>query len=138
MNTTHDVVINAEVLVDSATRSPHTKVAEQKLAIIGLSNSGKTLLFNGITNTYSIVANYPHTTITPARKRIMLDNGSIEIIDTPGINSLTIQDDAVHSVLNIVLQEKPDILLVVGDAMRLKPSLMFLAQIQEMQNPTLF
>ncbi|MEO5330516.1 MAG: ferrous iron transporter B [Magnetococcus sp. YQC-5] len=134
MNASHDVTYALEQVDCQAIEG----VAEHKMVIVGLTNSGKTLLFNTIANTYAIVANYPHTTITPTRKRISMHNQCLEVIDTPGLHSLTTQDDSVQAVLSILFKEKPDILLVVGDAMRLKPSLLLLAQLLELRMPTLF
>ena len=112
--------------------------AERKLAIIGMSNVGKSIFFNALTGQYSFVANYPHTTVAPNRKRLTLNNQPVEIIDTPGISSLTIQSDDERSTLDVLLRESIGGILFCGDALRLQQSLVLLAQILELGIPTLF
>lgn len=110
----------------------------RKIVIVGLGNSGKSIFFNTITSSYSLVANYPHTTVEPNRKNLVLDGWPIEIIDTPGIVSLTTQSEDEQSTFDILLNEPICHILFCGDALRLKQSLVLLAQVLELGIPTLF
>ncbi|MEO5352843.1 MAG: GTPase domain-containing protein [Magnetococcus sp. XQGC-1] len=68
----------------------------RKVAIIGMGNVGKSIFFNFLTGSYSFVSNYPHTTIVPNRQRLTLHQQPVEIIDTPGINSVVPPAKGMH------------------------------------------
>ncbi|MBF0461984.1 MAG: ferrous iron transporter B [Magnetococcales bacterium] len=110
----------------------------RKIAIVGLGNVGKSLFFNALTGHYSFVANYPHTTITPNRQQITLNQQPVEMIDTPGLASLTVQSDDERATLDVLLRESVQHILFCGDALRLQQSLVLLAQVLELGIPTLF
>ncbi|MBF0155717.1 MAG: ferrous iron transport protein B [Magnetococcales bacterium] len=109
-----------------------------RLVIVGLTNSGKSALFNAIARTYSMVANYPQTTVEPNRKRVLLNGRGVEIVDTPGISSLVAVTRDEESTLEVLLGEAPGRVLFCGDALRLKQSLILLAQVRELGIPTVF
>ncbi|CAK0772740.1 Ferrous iron transport protein B [Gammaproteobacteria bacterium] len=106
--------------------------------IIGPANSGKSVLFNGLTGAYSIVANYPQTTVEATRQRVTINNRQVELVDTPGLASLRVQSPDEEITLNVLIKEKPDGILFCGDAMYLKQSLMLLVQILELEQTVIF
>ncbi|MBF0160773.1 MAG: ferrous iron transport protein B [Magnetococcales bacterium] len=108
------------------------------IAIIGLGNSGKSMFFNVLTGRYSFVANYPHTTVEPNRQRLTLQGWPVEVVDTPGISSLSVQSDDERSTLEVLLRGSVHAILFCGDALRLQQSLVLLAQVLELGIPTLF
>ncbi|NGZ07102.1 MAG: ferrous iron transport protein B [Magnetococcales bacterium] len=108
------------------------------LVIVGLTNAGKSTLFNAITASYTMVANYPQTTVAPNRKEITLHGRKVTIIDTPGIASLAALTADEQTTLDLLLGKKPCRILFCGDALRLKPSLILYAQIRELGIPTVF
>ncbi len=110
----------------------------KKIAIIGMPNSGKSEVFNKFTRSYSPVANYPQTTISVVRKKAALGMKSFEIIDTPGISSLNIFSEEELVTRDILFKERPEMVLFCGDATRLKSTLVLLAQIFELNIPTVF
>ena len=58
------------------------------IALVGNPNSGKPTLFNQLTGKHQYVGNWPGVTVD--RKTGTLTNQSeIEIVDVPGINSLS-------------------------------------------------
>ncbi|MBF0311488.1 MAG: ferrous iron transport protein B [Magnetococcales bacterium] len=109
-----------------------------KLVIVGPANSGKSTLFNAIAQTYAMVANYPQTTVTLNHKRIVLHGHPVECVDTPGISSLSAMSRDEEATIALLLEERPCRILFCGDALRLKQSLILLAQIQELGIPTVF
>jgi ferrous iron transport protein B len=109
-----------------------------KIAIVGHTNVGKSILFNKFSNSYSDVANYPQTTISVVRKEITLEGRSYEIIDTPGISSLNIFSEDELVTRDILLKEHPELILFCGDATRLKLTLVLLVQIFELDIPAVF
>jgi ferrous iron transport protein B len=109
-----------------------------KLAIVGLPNTGKSEVFNRLTKSYSPVANYSQTTISVVRKKATLGGEPFEIIDTPGISSLNIFSEEELVTRDTLLKERPDKVLLCGDATRLKSTLVLLAQLFELEMPTVF
>jgi ferrous iron transport protein B len=109
-----------------------------KIAIVGIPNTGKSEIFNKLTSSYSPVANYPQTTISVVRKKTTLDKKPFEIIDTPGISSLSIFSEEEKVTQDILFKDLPDMLLFCGDATRLKSTLVLLALVTELEIPTVF
>jgi len=112
-----------------------TAVDKPKIVIVGNSNVGKSSLFNQLTNEYSIVANYPYTTIQIARAQITLGGRQFELIDTPGINSLVIQSEDEIVTRDIIIKEHPEYIIQCIDAANLKPSLLLTSELLELNMP---
>ena len=55
----------------------------KKIAIVGLPNTGKSQIFNNLTGEYTLVANYPLTTVEMKRTRCRIGGEQYEVIDTP-------------------------------------------------------
>ncbi len=113
---------------------PHKK----KIAIVGPPNVGKSTLFNKFSRSYSVVANYPQTTIETFRKDVTFAGGRYELIDTPGLFSLygVSEDEAVARA--VLLNEQPELVIFCGDATNVKRTLIMLTQVLEMELPTVF
>lgn len=111
---------------------------KKKIAIVGPPNVGKSTLFNKFSRSYSVVANYPQTTIETFRKDVTFAGGRFELIDTPGLFSLygVSEDEAVARA--VLLNEQPDLLIFCGDATNVKRTLIMLTQVLEMELPTVF
>ena len=82
-------------------------IHKNKIVIVGNPNVGKSMLFNQLTRGYSIVANYPYTTIEVDRGDIKIEGTSFEFIDTPGIYSLEVQSEDDIIARDILLKEHP-------------------------------
>lgn len=119
-------------------KTMNSKQETSKIVVVGLPNTGKSEVFNRLTRSYSPVANYSQTTISVVRKKTVLGGKPCEIIDTPGISSLNIFSEEELVTRNILLNEHPDKVLFCGDATRLKSTLVLLAQIFELEIPTVF
>lgn len=111
---------------------------KKKIAIVGPPNVGKSTLFNKFSRSYSVVANYPQTTIETFRKDVAFAGGRFELIDTPGLFSLygVSEDEAVARA--VLLNERPDLVIFCGDATNVKRTLIMLTQVLEMELPTVF
>lgn len=107
----------------------------KKAAIIGLPNTGKSHIFNGLTGEYSIVANYPGTTIEMKRAEMRINGQGYEIIDTPGLHCLSIHSEEEIAVRTMLLEEAPDVIIQCIDASQLKQSLMLTADLLELEIP---
>ncbi|MBF0511519.1 MAG: ferrous iron transport protein B [Candidatus Omnitrophica bacterium] len=113
--------------------SKTTKI--NKVAIIGIPNTGKTQVFNNLTGEYNIVANYPGTTIEMKRSVTRINDKYYEIIDTPGLHCLYIHSEEEIAVRDMILSEAPDVILQCVDASQYKQSLMLTAELLELETP---
>lgn len=114
-------------------KKPH--IHKNKIVIVGNSNVGKSSLFNHLTKNYSIVANYPYTTIAVARGEITLESKKFELIDTPGIYSLEIQSEDEIVTRDILVKEHPEFIIQCIDASNIKTSLLLTSQLLELNIP---
>ncbi|MEW5946431.1 MAG: ferrous iron transport protein B [bacterium] len=107
----------------------------KKIAIVGLPNTGKSQIFNNLTGDYTIVANYPLTTIEIKKARCRIGNQLYEITDTPGLHCLYIHSEEEIVVREMLFAEKPDVIIQCIDANRLKQSLTLTADLLELGIP---
>ena len=95
----------------------------RKVAIVGLPNTGKSQIFTNLSGTYSVVANYPLTTVEPKRAEATIRGRRYQFIDTPGLHCLSIHSEEELEVRNLLFSEPPDVLVQCIDANRLRQSL---------------
>ncbi len=114
---------------------PSNPAEVKKIAIVGLPNTGKSQVFNNLTGTYTLVANYPLTTIETARAKCNINGQSYEIIDTPGMHCLYIHSEEELQVRDMIFSEKPDVIIQCIDANQLKQSLTLTADLLELETP---
>ena len=107
-----------------------------KIALVGNPNVGKSVIFNRLTGQYVYVSNYPGTTVALARGAAQIEGKAYEVVDTPGVNSLVPQSEDERVTRDILLEERPDIVLVVADAKNLRRTLLLLSQLVELGLPT--
>lgn len=112
-----------------------TESQGKKIVIIGPPNSGKSQLFSNLTGKYTLIANYPFSTISIKQAAYSTAEGTFQIFDTPGIYSLFIQSEEGAAVRNMIFAGKVDILLVCLDANRLKQSLALTAELLDLGIP---
>ena len=112
-----------------------TQETARKIAIVGLPNTGKSQVFYDLTGEYTIVANYPLTTIEPKRTHCQIRNHCCEVIDTPGLHCLYIHSEEELVVRDLIFSEKPDVIVQCIDANRLKQSLILTADLLELGIP---
>jgi ferrous iron transport protein B len=92
-------------------------------------------LFNEITGGYTLVANYPLTTVEINKKRLSIRGQQYEIIDTPGMHRLYIHSEEEIVVRDLLFTEQIDALIQCIDANRLKQSLLFTLDLLELGIP---
>src|SRR4030067_3454601 len=107
----------------------------KKIAIVGNPNVGKSVLFNNLTNLYAMVSNYPGTTVEVSRGRMKTDGMEYEVIDTPGMYSMSPITEEESVARRILIQEKPAGVVPVVDAKNLERMLPLSLQILEMDLP---
>ena len=110
---------------------------KNKIAIVGNPNVGKSALFNQITASYSLVSNFPYTTITVSRAAITVGGVNFEVIDTPGIMSLDGQSEDGIITRDILIKEHPELVVLCMNANTIRTSLVLASQIFEMNVPVI-
>ncbi len=106
-----------------------------RVAIVGHPNSGKSQIFSNLTGKYTLIANYPFSTINIKKASFSTPEGDYEIYDTPGIYSLFIQSEEGLAVRDLLFSGKIDIILLCIDANQLKQSLLLMAELIDMGTP---
>jgi ferrous iron transport protein B len=101
------------------------------VAIVGSPNVGKSVLFNRLTGAYVTVSNYPGTTVEVARGSGKLGEQKIGVVDTPGMYRLLPLTQEEQVARDILLTEKPTIVIHVVDAKNLDRMLPMTLQLIE-------
>lgn len=109
----------------------------EKIAIVGSPNVGKSLLFNRLTGTYVNVSNYPGTTVEITRGRTKIGENEFEVIDTPGMYSLLPISEEERVARDILLKERPGIVIYIVDAKNLERMLPLGLQLIEAKLPVI-
>ncbi|MEE9488490.1 MAG: ferrous iron transporter B [Candidatus Brocadiales bacterium] len=115
-------------------RRDKPKPVSPALALVGNPNVGKSVIFGLLTGKYVIVSNYPGTTVTVSRGRCKRIGNGVEIIDTPGINSLIPQSEDERVARDILLEGERKVIQVL-DSKNLRRGLLITTQLAEMELP---
>lgn len=108
---------------------------DQKVILVGNPNVGKSVIFGYLTGRYVTVSNYPGTTVEITKGKAKYNGSADEVIDTPGVNSLLPFSEDEVVTRNILLNEKPRLVVQVADAKNLRRALFLSVQLAEMGVP---
>jgi len=92
----------------------------KRVALVGNPNVGKSALFNALTGAYVTVSNYPGTSVEVTRGSAHFNGETFEIIDTPGMYALLPITEEERVAREILLNERPDVVVHVIDARNLE------------------
>ena len=106
-----------------------------KIALAGNPNCGKTTIFNNITGAKQHVGNYPGVTVEKKEGHCTFDGKELLFVDLPGTYSLTARSLDEVVARNVIINEKPDIIVNVLDASNLERNLYLAAQLVELGRP---
>lgn len=104
------------------------------IALIGNQNSGKTTLFNQLTGSNQHVGNFPGVTVEK-KSGIVRRKSELEIVDLPGIYSLSPYSTEEMVTLDFILKEKVDGIINIADATNLERNLYLTLQVLELGIP---
>ncbi|QWV91987.1 ferrous iron transport protein B [Geomonas oryzisoli] len=107
----------------------------KKVALVGNPNVGKSVLFNALTGAYVTVSNYPGTSVEVSRGTTAINGEEFEIIDTPGMYSILPITEEERVAREILLNERPHLVLHVLDARNLERMLPMTLQLIEAELP---
>lgn len=104
-----------------------------KFALAGNPNCGKTTLFNALTGSTAHVGNWPGVTVDKKEGVYKKCAEPIEILDLPGIYSLSPYTPEEVIARNYILDEKPDLVINIVDATNLERNLYLTTQLMEIE-----
>jgi ferrous iron transport protein B len=107
------------------------------IVLVGNPNVGKSVIFGLLTGRYVTVSNYPGTTVELAQGVLELGGHQVTLIDTPGVNTLTPLSEDERVTRDVLLQERPAMVVQVADAKNLRRALLISLQLAEMRVPFL-
>ncbi len=110
---------------------PKKETVTQKVLLVGSPNVGKSVLFNRLTGRYVTVSNYPGTTIEVSGGHREISGCKYEIIDTPGMYSLSAITAEEKVTADMVLNEKAAVVIHVIDSKNIERSLGLTLQLIE-------
>ncbi len=111
------------------------KKVEITVALAGNPNVGKSTLFNRLTGLQADTANYPGKTVDLNLGVVKHNGKTIGLIDLPGTYSLDPTSEDQWVARRVILEEKPDLVLVVMDASNLQRNLYQTLQLIELEFP---
>ena len=120
---------------DKPLKSGKRQPRYERVVLIGTPNVGKSVIFGLLTGKYVTVSNYPGTTVEVSYGNASVGDKNLLIVDSPGVNNLTPMSEDEKVTRDILLQEKPEVIVLVADAKNLKRALMLLIQLAEMELP---
>ena len=109
----------------------------KKIVLVGNPNVGKSVLFNRLSKAYVTVSNYPGTTVTIDTSKAVIGNTVYGILDTPGMYSFTPITEEERIARNVLLEQKPDIILHIVDAKNIDRMLHLTVELIEANLPVI-
>lgn len=106
-----------------------------RIALVGNPNCGKTTMFNDLTGAYQYVGNWPGVTVEKKTGKL-LKHKDIEVVDLPGIYSLSPYTLEEVITRDYIKDEAPDVIINIVDATNLERNLYLTSQVLEMNVPT--
>ncbi len=106
-----------------------------RVALAGNANVGKSALFNYLTGLHQHIGNWPGKTIEKAEGTLNFKEVEMDIVDLPGIYSLSTFSLEELISRDYIAKEKPDVVINVVDASVLERNLFFTLQLLELGSP---
>jgi ferrous iron transport protein B len=108
---------------------------EISVALVGQPNVGKSTVFNILTGLSQHVGNWPGKTVEKKEGEHRIGDKLIRMVDLPGTYSLTAFSEEERIARDYIIQEKPDLVVLVLNAAALERSLYLLAEVLLLGRP---
>jgi len=105
-----------------------------RVALAGNANVGKSVIFNQLTGLHQHVGNWPGKTVERAEGTLSFMGYSIDVVDLPGIYSLSTYSIEELVSREYIAVERPDVTVDVVDASALERNLFFTIQLMELES----
>lgn len=107
-----------------------------RIALAGNPNAGKTTIFNALTGSNQHVGNWPGKTVEQKTGKFRYAGCEIELVDLPGTYSLSAYSPEEVIARDYILNESPDLVVIVVDAANLERNLYLAVQVLELEVPS--
>ena len=108
-----------------------------RIGLAGNANVGKSVIFNHLTGLHQHIGNWPGKTVERAEGTLRFEDYTIDVIDLPGIYSLSTYSLEELVSREYIAVEKPDVVINVVDASVLERNLFFTLQLLELEAPVI-
>ncbi len=105
------------------------------IALAGNPNCGKTTVFNALTGARQHIANYPGVTVEKKSGQVTHQGCRIEVVDLPGIYSLTAYSLEEIVARDFLITQRPDLVINIVDASNLDRNMYLTVQFRELGVP---
>ncbi len=106
-----------------------------KVALVGQPNSGKSTLFNAVAGYRSLTSNFAGTTVEYTHGQARVGGAVLEIVDLPGLYSLTPTSAVEEVSRDYLLAGDWDVIVNVLDASQLARSLELTLELLDLESP---
>jgi ferrous iron transport protein B len=106
-----------------------------RIALAGNANVGKSVIFNQLTGLHQHIGNWPGKTVEKAEGSLHFKGHDMDVIDLPGIYSLSTFSLEEEITREYITDERPDVVIDVIDASVLERNLYFTMQLLELGRP---
>jgi small GTP-binding protein len=106
-----------------------------KIALVGQPNSGKSTLFNAMAGYRSLTSNFAGTTVEYTRGQARVENAVVELMDLPGLYSLTPNSPVEEVSRSYLLAGDWDVIINVIDASQMARSLELTHELLDLESP---
>ena len=106
-----------------------------KVALVGQPNCGKSTLSNAVAGYRSLTSNFAGTTVEYTRGQARVDGAVVDLVDLPGLYSLTPTNPLEAIARECLLSGEWDVIINVIDASQLARSLELTLEIKDLQAP---
>ncbi|MBN1119682.1 MAG: ferrous iron transport protein B [Anaerolineae bacterium] len=107
------------------------------IVLAGNPNVGKSSLYNALTRTWQHVGNWPGKTVEKKEGKTWIDDQEYNVVDLPGIYSLTAYSMEEIITRDFIVDEQPRLVVAVVDASNLERNLYLVTQLIELEVPLL-
>ena len=105
------------------------------VALAGNPNAGKSTIFNALTGARQHVGNWPGKTVDVKAGTVRWNGSQATLVDLPGAYSLSAHSLEEVIARDFILDEHPDVTIVVLDATNLERNLYLAVQVMELGAP---
>lgn len=99
------------------------------VALVGQPNVGKSTVFNLLTGLRQHVGNWPGKTVEQKVGVCLAEGPPLVLVDLPGTYSLTAGSEEERVTRDFIIQQQPDVVVLVADASNLERNLYLLSEL---------
>jgi ferrous iron transport protein B len=106
-----------------------------RIALVGQPNCGKSSLFNSVAGYKTVASNFPGTTIEYTSSPVRIRGETFELVDLPGVYSLSTPEREELVTRNYLLKNRPNLVINILDSSVLSRTLELTLELLELNIP---